>query len=189
MPKAHPEATTRYNKTYYAANRETLLAKEIARYWANAEQKRAYKRRYYAENREKVRAINKASRDKNLEKGRAYARRYRLEHPGAYREYFREYKRAWRAMYPEKQAARDARRRALKTLPSAEPVMVGVLYVRDNKTCTICHTYVKRREASIDHIIPLSKGGEHTYRNTALAHNLCNAKKNNGVVTQQLRLF
>jgi 5-methylcytosine-specific restriction endonuclease McrA len=31
--------------------------------------------------------------------------------------------------------------------------------------------------ATIDHIKPLSKGGEHSYANTALAHYGCNARK------------
>ena len=32
---------------------------------------------------------------------------------------------------------------------------------------------------SIDHIIPISKGGQHTWDNVQLAHMICNSIKNN----------
>ncbi|MCK4518139.1 HNH endonuclease [Candidatus Babeliales bacterium] len=44
---------------------------------------------------------------------------------------------------------------------------------------------------TIDHVIPLSCGGEHSYRNTQLACFRCNSIKGNGSVDggEQLRLF
>jgi 5-methylcytosine-specific restriction endonuclease McrA len=40
--------------------------------------------------------------------------------------------------------------------------------------CAICEEPLKFRECTIDHIIPISAGGEHSYRNTQPAHGLCN---------------
>ncbi len=45
--------------------------------------------------------------------------------------------------------------------------------------CTLCHRWVQPRRASIDHIIPLSKGGTHTWPNVQLVHLVCNLRKGN----------
>jgi hypothetical protein len=45
--------------------------------------------------------------------------------------------------------------------------------------CWICHTKVKRNQASRDHIIPKSHGGPNHWANYALAHRSCNEKRGN----------
>jgi 5-methylcytosine-specific restriction endonuclease McrA len=42
---------------------------------------------------------------------------------------------------------------------------------------------------SLDHVIPISKGGSHTYANTQCAHLLCNIQKNNRGAGEQLALI
>lgn len=39
--------------------------------------------------------------------------------------------------------------------------------------------------ATIDHIIPLSKGGTHTYNNVQLAHYICNSKKSDKILADK----
>lgn len=64
------------------------------------------------------------------------------------------------------------------------------IYERDNWRCGICGKKVtKRSEASLDHIIPLSKGGGHTAVNLQLAHRLCNSIKRDLCHGVQLRLI
>ncbi len=62
-----------------------------------------------------------------------------------------------------------------------------VLRRRDNDTCRLCGEpvdFTKRqpdpRAATIDHVIALTRGGEHSYRNTQLAHFRCNMAKGAG---------
>jgi hypothetical protein len=69
------------------------------------------------------------------------------------------------------------------------------VYERDGWRCGLCGKAVsrdirgRRRGApSLDHIIPLSRGGSHTYANVQLAHFECNAAKGNRG-QQQLSLF
>lgn len=69
------------------------------------------------------------------------------------------------------------------------------IYERDRWVCGICHSKVNRKakyphpmSASLDHIIPLAKGGTHTRDNVQLAHLVCNSKTGAGGV-KQLRLF
>lgn len=58
------------------------------------------------------------------------------------------------------------------------------VYERDGWLCSICGTEVEpavlhpdAMSASLDHVVPLSKGGDHTRQNSALAHLICNIRK------------
>jgi len=98
--------------------------------------------------------------------------------------------RNWRARHPEKKRLYKANRRARKHNAVIERISLSTLYMRDSKTCSICHKHVYLKDASIDHIIPLSRGGSHTYKNCVLTHYLCNVKKGyRRIPPQQLRLF
>lgn len=70
------------------------------------------------------------------------------------------------------------------------------VFDRDGWRCGICSRKVNRRakfphpkSAVLDHIIPLAKGGEHTYRNVQCAHNACNSCKQANDDGVQLRLI
>ena len=77
-------------------------------------------------------------------------------------------------------------RRARMKNQFVEDVDANVVYERDGWICQLClHPVSKIADkrivdvASLDHIIPLSKGGEHSYKNTQLAHLSCNVRKGN----------
>jgi hypothetical protein len=63
---------------------------------------------------------------------------------------------------------------------------------RDGWICHICREPVDPlvpREASIDHLIPLSAGGLNRAENVALAHLSCNSRRGPGLIPAQLRLI
>ena len=77
-----------------------------------------------------------------------------------------------------------------------EPVNRVKVFERDNWRCGICRRKINPklvhphpRSATVDHIVPISKGGEHTYRNTQAAHWECNSIKSDGGSGEQLRLI
>ena len=79
-----------------------------------------------------------------------------------------------------------------------ERVDVTELFSRDHGRCQLCRKKLNLKRIvphplaiTIDHIIPLSKGGEHSYRNTQLVCFMCNSTKNNNKIEggEQLRLF
>lgn len=89
-------------------------------------------------------------------------------------------------------SAKDARRRALiKDNLINKDISLERLYKRDGGICAICgepcdwndshrdgNTFiVGKKYPSIDHIIPLAKGGEHSWNNVQLAHFSCNSAK------------
>ncbi len=54
-----------------------------------------------------------------------------------------------------------------------------MLYRRDGGRCAYCGQALGQREATIDHIIPRSQGGQTVWENVALACHSCNTKKDN----------
>jgi hypothetical protein len=93
-----------------------------------------------------------------------------------------------------RQAAAHKRRALLKEATIVDALVnVWVLYERDHGICTLCGFVVDRtlqwpdlRMATIDHYLSLTRGGEHSYPNTKLAHHYCNTLKNNRLETPEV---
>jgi 5-methylcytosine-specific restriction endonuclease McrA len=67
---------------------------------------------------------------------------------------------------------------------------------RDGWRCGICRkrvdwtlVYPDRMSPSLDHVVPLSEGGEHTYANTRIAHLICNNLRRHHGGNEQLALI
>lgn len=99
------------------------------------------------------------------------------------------------------------RRRVLKTTIKLtrgiriNPISIKRIWIRDGGKCKICGKpvdinlsrggYGKKMDmmcATVDHIVPLACGGEHTMENVRLAHLICNSKRGTGG-NAQLLLF
>lgn len=70
------------------------------------------------------------------------------------------------------------------------------VFRRDRWVCGICRKKVDRRlsyphprSVSLDHVIPLSRGGEHSYVNVQCSHLVCNLEKSNAGGGEQLALI
>lgn len=81
-----------------------------------------------------------------------------------------------------------ARRAERMALAFVEKVDRRTVFERDRWVCQLCGGPVPRSakfpdplSASLDHIIPISRDGAHSYRNTQLAHFGCNSAKNNRI--------
>jgi 5-methylcytosine-specific restriction endonuclease McrA len=51
-----------------------------------------------------------------------------------------------------------------------------LIYLQDGR-CWLCREPVDPEDASMDHVVALSMGGDHTYNNVRLAHAACNSAK------------
>lgn len=80
---------------------------------------------------------------------------------------------------------RKMKLRALVVLAEAENVNPYKVFVRDKWICQLCGVKTPRKlrgsyqsnAPELDHIVPLSLGGEHSYRNTQCACRQCNGSK------------
>lgn len=88
------------------------------------------------------------------------------------------------------------RHRARVIGASIEQFKHADIYERDRWVCQLCGQRIDQRRkfpdmmsASLDHIIPLSKGGEHVKANVQTAHFLCNSRKSDNAANDQLRLI
>ena len=85
----------------------------------------------------------------------------------------------------------------LEGVPKDYGVSLAQLVIRDNNRCWLCGELcddqdykadgrgsfiVGPKYPSIDHIVPLSKGGTHKWDNIALAHMICNSIKRDTIV-------
>jgi len=91
---------------------------------------------------------------------------------------------------------RGIERRAMRHGVYMEKVIPKNVYERDKWRCVSCKCKVivskvyHPRQASIDHIIPLSMGGSHTYGNSQTMCVSCNSSKSNNITSNvQLTVF
>lgn len=102
----------------------------------------------------------------------------------------------WQEKNPNKVRAYNHRERARRRGAKKTGLVVPAeIFDRDGWRCQFCRCKVKKptsrgglKEATIDHIIPLSRGGSHTEANVQAACRMCNSKKNNKLIGQ-FRLF
>ena len=89
----------------------------------------------------------------------------------------------------EQQAGRGTHKakQRREVIKAGETIYFDDLLMRDGPLCQICgelmdwQTGRHRQRVSLDHIIPISKGGSHTMGNVRLVHLSCNSRKSDKV--------
>ncbi|CAB5230106.1 HNHc domain containing protein [uncultured Caudovirales phage] len=171
---ANPKKRKAYSARYYAKNAEKVNARR-ARYDAeHPEKARARKARYHAKHPEGDQAYQARYRAENREKVKASEARSRAKHPEKRKASYARYY----AKNPEKMKANNAKRRACKRSAGGRGI-TGHQW-RDVLTstlglCTYCN---ELRPLALDHIVPLSAGGDHDIENAVPACKSCNSAKN-----------
>ena len=99
-------------------------------------------------------------------------------------EHCREAATAWRLAHPDERRDADHRRRARIAQTASEPIDLEALWIEQGEQCGICGDPIPAAAVfpdplskSIDHIVPLSRGGTHTRDNVQFAHLVCNERK------------
>jgi 5-methylcytosine-specific restriction endonuclease McrA len=133
-----------------------------------------YRDTYHAENPEKEKARCRRWREANREQAARY-RRWHYE--TCERETAAEKMRDYRKRNPGKHAEIENRRRARLLNAFVEAVDPAAIRTRDRGLCGICGDVVAVADQSLDHVIPLARGGTHEARNIQLAHRSCNSRK------------
>lgn len=155
---------------------------------------RRCRRLSYTRRRDTIRAYYERTKPDHIR--RAAERRARVGGTSAHIERERARRRRWRALNIEHVKRADATRRSVasasfkskvrrntanararRRLAFVEHVDPMVVFVRDKWICGICHRRVQPAVVSLDHIVPLARGGLHEYANVQCAHLSCNLKK------------
>lgn len=94
----------------------------------------------------------------------------------------------WQRANPEKVSAIVHARRATREGRQHERIDRNIVFERDDFTCKLCGGALDMGAAkahplapTLDHIVPLSRGGDHLYANVQAAHFRCNTAKGNRV--------
>lgn len=120
----------------------------------------------------------------NPERAKEARERWRQENP----ERYAAAKMRWQKAHPKERLEIENRRRVRLRSGVVEKIDVWTIYERDGGRCHICGKRVAKRELSLDHLIPVSKGGPHVATNVRIAHRLCNVRRGVDRIPAQLLL-
>jgi 5-methylcytosine-specific restriction endonuclease McrA len=138
--------------------------------------RKEYARAWYQKNREKETARSARWNKENPQKTAANMRRCRAQRPDHFRDYMRQYRKDNRDKYSISDKAKHAKRRS--AIGKTEHKLTRMEYEVARKAargrCFYCR---EKRRLTLDHIIPLSKGGLHSRDNVVFACVSCNSSK------------
>lgn len=193
--EANKEHTKEYQRRYYLEHRESLLAKAKKHQAANREHRKAYLKAYCKRNEDTLKAQYKAYRQANKErinlwhKAHYAANKERIEREQrlyrlAHKEQIRKRNNAYARANREKRRMANRKREALKRGNGHKRYVDSDIFERDNWICGICGRKINKRlkwpnphAKSIDHIVPITKGGADRATNVQAAHVRCNIGK------------
>jgi 5-methylcytosine-specific restriction endonuclease McrA len=106
--------------------------------------------------------------------------KYRARNP----ERMRVYRQRWKRRNPDRVRLHRAEYEAKKRAAAEEHVDYALVHSTADWDCGICGQPIARvlrhphpESVTVDHIIPLARGGPHSYGNLQLAHLRCNSRK------------
>lgn len=164
---------------YYMANRESEQKRNREYYCNHKDQKRIYNRKYRLDHKKQLNAKRRQYRKCHKRERREESRKYRKNHKEHRSDYNREYYQTETGRLNHKMCKH--RRRARKLAADGDGISAEqwqrILKSQKNK-CNLCHKrFTKSRSATMDHIIPLSKGGTHSSVNIQALCGSCNSSK------------
>jgi len=174
--------------------RQEHRLKQAKYYQDNKEGRKAQFRQYYQTRKEKILTKRKKYHQEHREERAAYNKQYKQNHKEEIAARLRIYFKTDRG----KAVGRKGKHkyRALKLKAAYEDFSSIEVFERDGYRCQLCNRKTRpdfnqyhKLHPELDHIVPLSKGGEHSRRNTQCLCHLCNLQKHNTGVYDQLRIF
>lgn len=177
-----------YRKRYRQDNRDRYLELRRAEVRRRRDKDRAYKQA----NKERARqqrlareaSLSEEQVQRRREQGRAGSAAYRLRNPDLCSRRIRN----WKKANPDKPSEYLNRRRARKRGNGArERFERSEIGDRDAWICGICEQPIDKtlrfpdqQSPSLDHVVPLALGGEHSRANSRITHWICNVRRNIG---------
>ena len=172
--EANREKTRAYAKNYYQENKDKVKAYKNEYHKINKDKEKEYRKKFRQENKERLNLAHKAYRKSNAE--------YRAKRNRRATEYAKLWSKTpvgkllrKLASARGKQKRRERNRQVINDLTKQDVIML--LDVQNNQ-CAKCYTeFSEVNPFTLDHILPLSKGGGLTRKNTQLLCHSCNSSK------------
>jgi 5-methylcytosine-specific restriction endonuclease McrA len=159
---------------YYAANPDKYRERRRRAYRSDPEQARAIKNKSYRKNQAVI--LERSSRDywENPEKYRERRRQYGARNP----EKCRDGLARWQKANRERVIALNHAYRAAKRSAEGRFTADDLEHIKKQQggKCAACR---RRRKLTVDHIVPLTRGGSNWPNNLQLLCRSCNSAKNN----------
>lgn len=180
-----------YMREYTRLNKERINAQRRAR---RDEATRAREKQWRAQNRDKMLDYKRTDREKRPEDYARWKREWAARNAeritekkrkdyAAQKEWIRcrlaQFRRDNPDQTRETQKRYGAKRRARIAGIEYEPIDRRAIYLRDHQRCWICKRYVRWTDFSLDHVVPISKGGAHVASNLKTSHLDCNRRRGN----------
>lgn len=199
------EKNLEYAAKYRADNPEAV--KKARKHWykTNADYAKACSRKDYYDNQQHHLDTMRAWREANpgyhkahalayyrsdIEAGRTRCRAHRAKDAEKHRKRFKE----WVQSNQDKMRDSQRRRRARKLGTQVEAIIERDVFDRDGWRCYICEAPVVNEvpfgtpnKAILEHVIPLARGGTHTWMNVRCACHRCNQMKGAHSTPEQVR--
>ncbi len=204
MPR-NKEKQRLYTNLYRSTHKKQIKASRKAWRKANKEKEKVIYKRYYETHKEQIKAYYETHKKQSKARARAWYKVNKVKATARRKAWYKANKekrkmqiKAYCKNNPEIVRNASRKRRALKYKTQVESINEKIVFMRDGWICQICHKRVDKKfkhpnpmSASLDHIVPMNKGGTHTYNNVQLAHLRCNMEKHYNTLPQgeQMRLF
>lgn len=165
------ECKKSYGRQYYIDNKETVKVKRAAYQKAHRPEQYAHTQAWRKRNLEKMREAGRRQYANNVEHRRAVKNAWRLENPEAIKTYLKRY----RVQHLPKMAEKAHKYRARKRSNGVYQVSEKELIKLYSSPCIACGT---TERVTVDHIIPIARGGRHSIGNLQPLCLSCNSSKN-----------
>lgn len=167
------------NKQWRLANPEKIKESRRQDYIKNFKRYKELARKWIEAHPDKIKEIKNRWLEKNREKARKSVDRYRKQYPEKVKENFN----SWRKRNRGKVAVQDHRRRAKKSgnggsFTAGEWELLKKQY---GYTCPMCNKKEPEIKLTIDHVIPINKGGINRIENIQPLCKSCNSKKHTDI--------
>ncbi len=152
-------------RAYYAENRSRLIEQKKQYYSDNRDKWSEYHVKYYAKNADKIKARSSKWRADNPERASRQVQDWLIRNRQSQREY-------------------GHKRRAKQRANGVYLITKNELNKLYNSTCLYCGS---NQSITLDHIIPIARGGTHSIGNLAPACKKCNSSKSDKTIQEWKR--
>ena len=187
--KEHPERSAETKKRWAQQNPDKV--RESNKRWKqnNREKVRKTARNYRCNHPDKFSHAQKNWKERNRDKVREYGREWKRNNPDntlassrrwthLNREKTRQNSRKWKHENPQKVFDQSVRRRMqIGDAQISKDEWLHIMGMFDWR-CFYCDDVLTKENRSIDHIVPLSRGGKHRVSNLLPCCRSCNSSKN-----------